>query len=232
MTFKRPLAALALAAALLSPAFAADMATKARIATGYPTACGLYYGIGTGGSAGRVEGGNVGERIVQGELDAMIGYTCPFAGNAFWFAEAQIGVNNLNGSRDGFTLDGPLVAMQRVGVGSPLNTIMGAGLFGNLNLSMPSIPVLPAGITASPGNGYLFAGLVEQDISAQIGVAQGHQWVVAFMPGVGVLTRASNGVMIDTWAGWQMNSNAFCPGGGNVCARLGNAVRVGASLKY
>jgi hypothetical protein len=91
---------------------------------------------------------------------------------------------------------------------------------------------LPADITTSPGNGYLFAGLVEQDIGAQIGALSGHQWVIAPLLGIGLLTRVSNGSVIDTWAGWQMNSNSFCPGGGSSCGKLGNMARVGVSVKY
>jgi hypothetical protein len=98
--------------------------------------------------------------------------------------------------------------------------------------ALPSIPLLPAGVTTSPGNGYVFAGLVEQDIGAQIGLLHGHQWVVAPLFGIGLLTRASNNVMIDTWAGVQTNSQSFCPGGGSACAKLGNMARIGVSFKY
>jgi hypothetical protein len=211
---------------------AADLATKAPAYVGYPTTkCGFYYGIGTGGNAGAVNGAAVGTQIVQGDLDAMVGYTCPFGTAGFWFVEAQGGFANLNGSVNGLALSGPAVFIERFGAGSPINTLL-ANPFPGLNASMPSLPLLPAGITTGPSNGYLFAGLVEQDIGAQIGLLSGHQWVVAPLIGLGLLTRASNQVMIDTWAGWQMNSQSFCPGGGTSCARLGNMVRVGASFKY
>jgi hypothetical protein len=217
-------------------AFAADLSgvkaiNKALTAqVGYPTNCGYFYGLGTGGNAGSVNGAAVGTQIVQGDLDVLVGYTCPFATNAFWFAEGSFGFANLNGNSNGLALSGPLVAIERVGVGSPINTLFNP--FNNLSLSMPSLPILPAGTTASPGNGYFFAGLVEQDIGAQIGLASGHQWVVAPMIGLGILTRISNNSVIDTWAGWQMNSNSFCPGGGTACAKLGNMARVGVSFKY
>ena len=64
-------------AALAGNAFAADLPVfpvKA-VASGYPAKCGFYYGIGTGGSAGAVQGAVVGTQIVQGELDALVGYT-------------------------------------------------------------------------------------------------------------------------------------------------------------
>lgn len=232
------LIAFVISAFLLPRADAADvLATKAisnaLSSRGYPDKhCGVYYGVGTGGNAGAVNGAAVGTQIVQGDLDAIVGYTCPFADNAFWFAEGSFGFSNLNGSTNGLALSGPLVAIERVGAGSPINNILGSLMPANINPSLPSIPLLPAGVTTSPGNGYLFVGLVQQDIGAQIGALSGHQWVVAPMLGAGILTRASNNVMIDTWAGWQMNSNSFCPGGGSACAKLGNMARVGVSFKY
>lgn len=217
-----------------SAAQAADLPTKALagLSAGYPVKCGFYYGIGTGGNAGAVKGAAVGTQIVQGDLDAIVGYTCPFAGNAFWFVEGQGGFANLNGSSNGLSLSGPAVFIERAGVGSPVNALLGSLFSFNASPALPSIPLLPAGVTASPGNAYLFAGLVEQDIGAQIGTLSGHQWVVAPLVGAGLLTRLSNNVMVDTWAGMQTNSQSFCPGGGSACAKLGNMVRVGVALKY
>lgn len=214
-------------------AFAADLAVKAinnSLASGYPTKCGFYYGLGTGGSAGAVDGAVVGTQIVQGELNALVGYTCPFGQSGFWFAEGSVGFNNVNGSVNGLALSGPLVLQQRVGAGSPINSLFNP--FGN-SLSMPSLPALPPGVTQGPSTPYVFAGIVEQDISAQVGLGHNQQWLIAPMIGAGLLTRISNGVAIDTWAGWQMNSQSFCPGGaGSGCGKLGNAGRVGVSFKY
>lgn len=228
---------IAAAAALLSTAaFAADLPVQAinkAIAGGYPTKrCGLYYGVGTGGSAGAVNGAAVGTQIVQGELDALVGYSCPLGASGFWFVEGSVGFNNINGSVNGLAMSGPLVLMQRAGAGSPINQLFNP--FSN-NLALPSLPTLPNGVTPIlPASGYFFAGVVEQDISAQLGLdAHSHQWVIAPMVGLGLLTRLNgNGAVVDTWAGWQMNSQSFCPGGAGSCARLGNAARVGVSFKY
>lgn len=210
---------------------AADLATKAPLFGAYPTTkCGLYYGVGTGGSAVAVNGGVVGDRIVQGELDALIGYTCPFGQTAFWFIEGSVGVNNVNGAANGLALSGPMIFIQRAGAGSPVNNWFNP--FGN-QLALPSLPALPNGVTAGPANGYFFAGLVEQDISAQVGLDQHNkQWLIAPLLGVGLLSRFSDGVVVDTWAGWQLNSQSFCPGGGTLCAKMGNGGRVGVSFKY
>ena len=229
------LALIAGTVAISATAQAADFATKAitsQLTAGYPTRCGIYYGIGTGGNAGAVNGAAVGTQIVQGDIDAIVGYTCPFAVNAFWFVEGQGGFSNLNGATNGFALSGPGLFIERAGAGSPINSLLGSILPASTNPALPSIPLLPAGITSRPGNGYAFAGLVEQDIGAQIGVFSGHQWVVAPLVVLGLLTRLSNNVMVDTWAGWQMNSQSFCPGGGTTCARLGNQARVGVAFKY
>jgi hypothetical protein len=235
MKMRTMLLALIASIGISSFAYAGDLATKAinsAMSAGYPTKCGFYYGIGTGGNAGAVNGAAVGTQIVQGDLDALIGYTCPFAQNAFWFAEGSFGFANLNGSSNGLALSGPMVAIERVGVGSPLNNMIGGILPASNFPTLPSIPALSNGVTVSPGNGYLFAGMVEQDIGAQIGLLSGHQWVVAPIIGAGMLYRTSNQAMIDVWAGWQMNSNSFCPGGGSSCAKLGNMARVGVSFKY
>lgn len=223
------LAAMSLALSA-SAAIAADLPTKAPAYVGYPsTKCGFYYGVGTGGSAGAVEGAVVGTQIVQGDLDGLLGYTCPFLQSSFWFAEASVGFTNINGNVNGLALSGPLVAIQRVGAGSPINALFNP--FGN-SLSLPSLPALPNGVTAGPANGYFFAGLVEQDITAQLASGNVKQWAISPMVGFGLLTRLNQGVVIDTWAGWQMNSQGFLPGCGGSCAKLGNAARVGVSFKY
>lgn len=229
--FKHYALVAALVAASSLSALAADVATKAPSYSGYPiTKCGFYYGLGTGGSAGAVDGAAVGTQIVQGELDAVVGYTCPFGTQSFWFAEASAGFNNINGSVNGLALSGPLVLMQRVGVGSPINALFNP--FGN-GLALPSLPLLPAGVTPGAANPYAFAGIVEQDISAQLAGGHSTQWVVAPMVGLGLLTRLNgNGAVVDTWAGWQMNSQAFYPGLDSKGARLGNAGRVGVTFKY
>jgi opacity protein-like surface antigen len=223
----------ACAALLSTAAIAADLPVQAinkALAGGYPTRCGYYYGVGTGGSAGAVQGAVVGTQIVQGEIDALVGYTCPFSGSAFWFVEGSFGMNNVNGSVNGLALSGPVILQQRVGVGSPANALFNP--FGS-SLSLPSLPALPAGVVASNANPYLFAGIVEQDIAAQLGFdAHSHQWLIAPEVGIGMLTRLSNGVVVDTWAGWQMNSQSFCPGITGACAKLGNTGRVGVAFKY
>lgn len=212
---------------IASPVSAINKAMTA----GYPTKCGAYYGIGTGGNAGAVNGGAVGTQIVQGDLDLMVGYTCPFAGNAFWFVEASGGFSNLNGSSNGLALSGPALFIERFGVGSPIQQYISAIL---PNLNLPAVPALPSTPGATPSAApasYAFAGMVEQDFSAQVGAQSGKNWLASPIIGVGLLTRYSNNMVVDTWAGWQMNAtNSICFATG--CVKPGNMARIGVSLKY
>jgi hypothetical protein len=226
---------LAAAAALISTAaLAADLPVKAPayVALGYPTKCGAYYGIGTGGNAGAVTGGVVGAQIVQDDLDALLGYTCPFAGNAFWAVEVQAGFSNLNGQSNGLALSGPGLFIERAMVGSPIQNYL-AGMLPNLNLpALPSLPATPGATPSTSPASYAFAGLVEQDFGAQVGASTGHDWLLSPILGVGLLTRYSNNMVVDTWAGWQMNAtNSMCLATGN-CIKPANMARIGVSLKY
>ena len=194
---------IALASVLVaSGAGAADLPLKAKInplLAGYPVGCGYYFGGGTAGSAGAVDGAVVGSQIVQGEIHGLVGYTCPFAQSAFWFAEASAGINNLNGSVNGLALSGPAVIRERFGVGSPLNSVFNP--FGT-SLSVPSVPLLPPGVTVNgTATPYFFAGAEEADLTPQLAPGtSSHIWVVSAIVGVGMLTRLSNNVVVDTWA--------------------------------
>ncbi len=222
-----------------SDARAADVAkaTPQSIFTaGYPsTKCGMYYGLNTMGSAGAVNGAPIGTQVIQGDIGATLGYGCPLNadGSAFWFAEGMFDFANINGNNNGLALSGPAVFEQRFAFGSPISSML--NLFPSLSFpSLPSLPVLPAGVTAGPSYPYLFAAIHEQDISASVGLSQNRQWLISPGLGVGMLTRLSNNVVADVFAEWQLQSNHLCigPAGSLGCASLGNAARVGFSLKY
>lgn len=229
---------LALASTLLIPAAvtAANLPSKAPVYSGYPAAkCGVYFGFGTGGNAGAVTGtGAVGAQIIQGDLDAIVGYTCPLGPSAFWFVEGSAGFSNLNGSVNGLNLTGPGLFIERIGVGSPINGLLGSIFPASLTsgLALPSLPALPSGVTAGPYNAYAFGGMVEQDFGAQVGNFSGHDWLLSPIFGVGALSRLSDNVVVDLWAGYQVNAtNSLCLGSG-VCIHPSNMVRIGTSLKY
>jgi hypothetical protein len=219
--FKLLLAAAGIA--LAQPVWAADLPTKA-FGNAFPsTKCGMYYGLGTGGSATSVTGASVGTQQIGGELDAIVGYTCPLGATGFWFVEGSIGVNNFNGSVNGFAASGPLVLIERAGAGSPLNALINP--FGN-SLAVPSLPLLPMGVTAGPALPYFFAGMVEQ----QLDVATSKQWLIAPLVGAGFIYRLSNGSVADVWAGAQLQSQSICTFG--TCGHSGNGGRVGVAFKF
>ena len=160
--------------------------------------------------------------------------------NAFWFTEIQGGISGLNGSQPTVSrFPVPASSLNALASDRPSMPCLDQLVLGQ-QVSAPSPALDPASSRGHyrpvPANAYLFGGVVEQDIGAQIGALSwsGHQWVVAPIIGLGaLLTRASNNVMIDTWAGWQMNSNSFCSRwSARPCARRAWAsmARVGVSL--
>lgn len=203
----------------------------------YPAGgCGFYYGVNAMGAGGAVNAGPIGATQIQGDIGATVGYGCPIGtvAGSFWFAEGNFDIANLNGSQNGLSLTGPAHFEQRFGVGGPISAMLNSGMFPNLNigngLSVPSLPGLPAGVTAGPSYPFLFASLHEEDVSAQIGVATGHAWLFSPGFGVGLQTRLSNNVVAETAAQWVLRSSGVEVGSSKV--GLGNGAEVSFTLKY
>lgn len=237
------IAALALIAAA-TPALSADLIRKAPLASeiGYPVGCGLFYGISTEGSATPIKDAPVQTTALSGAVSGLLGYTCPIkGGTAFWFAEASVGAQALNGGGNGLGMNAPLHFKERVGIGGPIS-----GMLGMLQIpvlsdlpSLPSIPNLPAGVTAGQSRAYVYAALNQDDISASFGAAGGRNWVITPEAGIGMLTRLSNQVVVDVWAGAKFSGNSVCLGGGAPfgvgnagCAHPGTGFTTGIALKY
>jgi hypothetical protein len=222
--------------ALPSAALAADPAVKPAkpsLLSGYVAGqCGMYFGVNSMGSAGTISGGPPGASIIQGDVGLTLGYGCPFGqlpGN-FWFVEGNFDWAGLNGSQNGLALTGPLHFEQRAGVGSPLSSML--NMFPSLTngLSVPALPVLPAGVSAGPSYPFIFVSLHEQDISASFGLAQNREWLISPGIGIGLESRLSNSVVADTTCQWVMQSSGLTVGPNSV--KLGNAVECGLTLKY
>ena len=201
----------------------------------YPTdGAGWYYGFNVMGSAAPVTGAAVGATALGGQIGGTLGYTSVSnGGSTFWFAELIADFQNLNGSQNGLSLTGPAELKERFGFGSPLNAMLPSLPNSNINTlisAVPSVPGLPAGVTAGPSNGYVYAALDEDDISASYGAATASKWLIAPEFGVGLLTRLSNSVVVDTWAGVKLQSNAFCLGA--TCPKIAPGVVTGVSFKY
>lgn len=244
------LAALALPALMLlmaTSAHAADLPVKAA-SKGFVNPfsqpydlgrCGAYFGINTMGSTSGVKGDNVvpGTQVAQGAIGGTVGYGCPIAagGTSFWFAEVMADVTNLNGANNGLALNGPASFTERFGVGTPISNML--SLFAPLAANapaVPNLPTLPNGITAGPGNPYLFVALHQDDISGQLGLAQNREWLLSWGIGVGDRYRLSNQVVADVFAEFNGQSTTLCVGplGQAACEHKGPGARVGFQLLY
>lgn len=219
--------------ALAAPAYAADMPVKALRPLGpYPvTGCGAYYGIDALGSASTVKNAPVGDTVIAGDIGGSFGYTCATSPSSFWFIEVLADFQNLNGTQNGLAMTGPIHIEERAGFGGPLNAML-PSLFPNLNLpAVPSLPILPAGVTQGPANGYIYVAINEDDISAKFGNAANRQWIITPEAGVGMLSRLSNNVVADVWAGFKFESQAICVG--NVaCPKIDKGFVTGVAFKY
>lgn len=225
--------AITAALALNSSAWAANMASKAQSfqINPYPTnGCGAYYGVNAMGSASPIANATPGATAIGGDIGGTIGYTCATSASTFWFAEATADFQNLNGSGSGFSLTGPAHFEERFAFGGPLNQML--NVLPNLNIpAVPSLPNLPNGITAGPSNGYIYAAINEDDVSATFGNSTGRDWIISPEFGVGMLSRLSNNVVADAWVGARLQTGKVCVGGFS-CPSLSNGVVTGIAFKY
>jgi hypothetical protein len=212
-------------------AMAADLPVKAPIA-GFPTTgCGLYYGINALGSATPIKDATPGATAIGGDVGLSVGYTCAVNAQASWFVESMADFQNLNASGPGFSLTGPAHFEQRGGFSGPILSLLPA--LPNLNFpAVPSLPILPAGITAvGPSQAYIFAGLSEDDVSARFGGATAKQWIVSPEAGLGMRTRLSNNVVADVWAAALLQSQEICIGV-MACPKMATGFRTGLGFYY
>lgn len=222
---------------LASPAYAADLATKAVPFSAYPTTkCGLYYGANAEGGAGVVANAPAGTTVIGGDIGLLIGYACPIGGSP-WFVEGIFDFQNLNAGNAGFSLSGPAHLEQRVGVQTPLLQILPSlPGFSSINTGTPPAigPLLPPGASPGPMQNYVYGAVNEDDISSQLGLATARAWLVSPEVGTGILDAVtlSTGkiIVIDAYAGYEMQSNALCLGA--VCPKLGGRYKTGVSFKY
>lgn len=223
--------------AIATAARAADVPTKAppALSYNYPTTkCGLYYGLNTMGSTGSVNNAQIGTQVVQGDIGLTLGYTCPM-GAGYWFVDASADFANLNGSRDGFSVTGPAMFMERFGFGAPVDLIMSMvpGL-SSLQNAVPSLIPLPSSVKVVTSNPYLFGAVHEEDVGIANGFGSNKQWLVSAGFGIGNKTRLSNGVVFDPFVEYILPSSRMCfgPIGGNLCSQKGSQVNVGMILEF
>lgn len=233
----------AIAAISCASAFAADvMPTKAPpnpLFSGYPsTSSGFYFGINTIGGGGSVNATGSGvnpNSVVSNQIG--VGLTLGYVygnGNVFYAAEAMFDVQNFNGGAPGFSFSGPASFEQRVKIGTPLSNFLSV-FPGGLGLpAVPPFPPLPNGQVATNIHPYLMAGLHEDDVSINFGLASNRAWRIAPSVGVGAMGQLTKGVAIDVWAETVFPTNAICVGvpGGKGCADVGQQYKVGLGLYY
>lgn len=234
---------LLLATLLATPAFGADLATKALAPREVPlTGCGTYLTVGAAGGAGPISNSPVpGASVVQGELGAGFGYTCATSPTSMWFVEGSLWFANLNGATNGLSLSGPLDGMIRAGYGNTAFLTM-LSTIGFGGISVPSLPVLPTGVTVvGTAQPYLALAGHFQDVSAQFidpntgnNFTANKVWEVSPAFQVGMWYRLSNNVVADVYGEYQVRTAGACFGGGlsGVCPGFGNMFRGVVSFKF
>jgi hypothetical protein len=197
--------AAAVAGALLSaPAYAADLPVKAPVApllAGYPyQGSGLYGGVGAvAGVLSADVGGNTGGTSLfsaGASLDLTAGYQFTRGGN--WYAlEASVQYTNMGGAvacpapELNCSISSKWGFEQRGLIGFPIQTVL--SVMPNLGNFFPALPALPGGVNASTTNThpYVFAGIREDDVSAEFGIARAQTWKIQPVAGLKPQTFAS-----------------------------------------
>jgi hypothetical protein len=223
---------------LTAPAVANAQAivSKSPVVSGYPQKCGWYVGVNAEAGAGAVPNAPAGTNVFGGDIGAGLGYACAI-GNIPYFAEALADFQNLNGgSVGGFSLTGPVHLEQRAGVQTPLLQFLPVLGFPSTG-TIPNLPVLPPGVTQTGvAANYFYGAIDEDDISAGLGLATGHAWLVSPEFGTGLLfpLKLSNGMnmVADTWAGVELQSSSVCLGATGMCPKLGTRYKTGVSFKF
>lgn len=218
------------------PAFAADLPVKANRLLAYPTGCGFYYGVSASGSGGGSSGTTFsGAQVLAGDIGLVGGYTCPISPSSFWFAEGIASISKVNGAdtASNLKLAGTASFEQRVGFGAPWSVIQAlvSAVPSLGGVAVPSVPILPNGITAGATNPYIFLGVNERDISAQVMVNAGKAYVVSGEIGFGALTRLSNGMMLDGSVKYQPASTKLRIGAAGGDFKTGDFVGFSVALK-
>lgn len=199
------------AAALISPAGAADISVKATpaISNAYPyQSSGLFFGLYTEGGGGSVAAtvpgvGAASLSTTDAGFGGTIGYAWGSKGsNIAYSIEADFGFTNFNGNNAGFSLQGPLSFEQRFVVFTPLaNLVSLLPSFPSLG-TLPPFPILPAGVTATNLQTGFGIGIKEKDISTSFaGLSANKAWRIEPVIKLIAMEQLSNGSAIRAWVG-------------------------------
>jgi hypothetical protein len=233
---KRLLAVLA-GVMFASASYAADLPVKAPVQMGYPVGAGFYYGLAAIGDATTIPGGPSGAAQLQAGGGLVVGYTFPISGS-FAFIEGSAYIENVNGAGNGFSLSGPVKFQQTVGFGVDgiLQTIAGMAPFNSATPSLPSLPLLPAGVTTVGQHMYVHATIEEADVTARfvtptVGSFSNREWTIRAGGGIGLLNRLSNNTVIDLRTTAFADSTELCVGPFG-CPHTGFGVQQAIMVKW
>lgn len=211
---------------IAAPAYAADMAVKATppLTSAYPySTAGLYWGVTTFASQTAVNvnapGANAGQATIDGgSIGVLGGYSMPINGGAGFAAfEASVSAQNINGSTQqaagSLALKGPYRVEGVAKIGMPCSNIL--SYFPSLGITLPTLPGVPAGLTATNCHAYVGGGAAGEDISATLNmngggsISSGQEWSASGVLKFGQIWQLSSGAAVDTFVEYETNGKTF-----------------------
>jgi hypothetical protein len=190
-----------------------NLPTKAPSFAVYPLSSGWFYGVSASGMGGAAAAsGAVGGPVIGGRFGADFGYTGLVA-NTFYFVEGSVSGQAISGASQALGIIASVNLEERFAVGVPQNiwNEILALIPGLSSVAFPTVPVLN-GVAAGPSNLYTFLSLYQDDVSATLGSAVGHDWLLSYGAGVGILNRLTNGMMLDTSIEWKHSASGMLVG--------------------
>ena len=228
-------------AAIVTSAYAADMPVKApppkAVFQGYPVNSGFYFGVNAameqqavGGTVGGVNIGTV--NATQGDVGLTLGYVWAQSGAPVWWAvEGTFDYTNISGNNGFFSLNGPVNFSQIAILGAPWDAI--TSFLPNLGVGpFPGLPALPNGVTAGPGQLYIFLGVKESDVSAQFMLQSFREWTVKPIMGPGLRALLSNKTAVDVRFEYSPPTQTKCFGPIVSCSQPSSQYTVRTSVDF
>jgi hypothetical protein len=246
---KKVFAAAAIAAALLSPARAADvLPVKATVPAntwlnGYPYgSSGLYVGLFTEAGGGPVNASVPGVNSASlttttAGVGALVGYAWGSKSSQFAYSvEGKVSATNFNGANQGFAVSGPVSAETTAFVWMPVSLIQTT--LGLLNLPNPfstiaPFPLLPATVTASNVQAGFGAGVRADDVSINF-LGAGSNKVFLFSPKIefDLMEQLSNGLAVREYIDVVFQGNGAVLGAAQSRAVLGTKTLAGIAVVF
>lgn len=232
-----------LALGSLAQAHAADLVTKAAAApavVGYPyNASGFYFGVGTSGTGSQASVANAGVVALGASLDGIVGWQWQ-GGLNFIAIENIASYQNLGTTGTciaqagitGCSVGSNFSDTLRVKFGFP--TTMLSTFLPNLSAAFPGLPAVPGGSNGTL-HPYGYVGLRSDDVSGTFMLSTARAWTFRAEVGLGVMSQLTNGMALDTSAGFTFAGQGLAigvPPGTEIGAQLGKEFTARVSLLY